>query len=264
MKENEFFFVQISDLQFGMFRPGENVYPETDLVKLAVERLNALGPDFVLCTGDLVDVPGSEDQMAIALELLKELDRNIPFLAVPGNHDLGDAPSSENLDWFRRRIGRDRYSFIHCGWHFVGLNSCLMADVESAAEETESQWAWLEEDLGRKVAAKAEGTIAFMHHPLFLKNTEEGDDYFNLPLPSRARCLELFRKHRVRTVLAGHLHRCSEADGDDVNVVVSGPVGMPLEDGFSGLRMVRVGEEGVRHKYFALDDRMGQEQFLEG
>lgn len=264
MKDNEFFFIQISDLQFGMFRPGEDQYPETDLVKLAIERINALAPDFVICTGDLIDVPGSDRQMDHARELLKGMKGNIPFLAVPGNHDVGDAPSPENLEWYRRRVGRDRFSFNHCRWHFVGLNSCLLADGAAAPEETERQWAWLEEDLGHLKAGQFDGVMAFMHHPLFLENAAEEDGYFNLPRRSRDRCLEVFHKHGIRTVLAGHLHRCLEAESENLKVVVTGPVGMPLEDGFSGFRIVRVGDEGIRHAYFPLEDRMGQVQFLEG
>lgn len=262
MKENEFFFVQISDLQFGMYRPDADDYPETDLVRLAIERLNALEPDFVLCTGDLIDIPGSEKQMGHAREMLKDLNRNIPFLAVPGNHDVGDAPSRDDLAWFRRHIGRDWFSFNHGGWHFVGLNSCLLADWELAPEEAERQWNWLEDDLGRKLTGQVEGTIAFMHHPLFLESTKEDDGYFNLPRRSRDRCIDLFNSYGIRIVLAGHLHRCSEAESGDLKVIVSGPVGMPLEDGYSGLRIVRIGKDGVRHEYFALDDHMGQMRFL--
>ena len=193
---------------------------------------------------------------------LKGLKGNIPFLAVPGNHDVGDAPSPENLEWFRQRVGRDWFSFNHCGWHFVGLNSCLLADPAAAADETEKQWAWLEEDLGRTEDGQFQGVLAFMHHPLFLNNTKEDDDYFNLPRRTRDKFCDIFRRHGIMTVLAGHLHRCREADSENLNVVVTGPVGMPLEDGFSGLRIVRVGEEGIRHEYFALDDRVGQVRFL--
>ncbi len=37
-------------------------------------------------------------------------------------------------------------------------------------------------------------------------------------------------------------------------MVTTGPVGKPLGDDPSGLRIVRVGEAGLDHAYFALDE----------
>lgn len=260
MNKPDWFFAQISDPQFGMYRPGDDDYDETALMIRAVERLNALGPAFVLCTGDLIDVPGSDQQMEHARTLLNALDPDIPFLPVPGNHDIGDVPTGDALSWYRQYFGRDRFSFNHRGWHIVGLNSCILVDGSDIPDEVERQWAWLEDDLGR--GGSREGTIVFMHHPLFLDRADEVDDYFNLPGVARRRCLEIFRRTEVNTVFCGHLHRCHEAAIEDLNVVVTGPVGMPLQDGYSGLRLVKIGEEGVRHMYFGLEDSEGQEGFV--
>jgi 3',5'-cyclic AMP phosphodiesterase CpdA len=260
LNRRDWVFAQISDLQFGMMRPGADDYDETPLVVRAVARLNELGPDFVLCTGDLVEVPGSDRQMDHACSVLRALDPAIPFIPVPGNHDIGDVPTAAALTWFRARYRRDRCSFDHCGWHFVGLNSCLLADGSGAPAAAERQWAWLAEDLAR--AARAEGMIAFMHHPPFLDHPDEEDDYFNLPRDGRNRCLELLQKSGVGTVFSGHLHRCHEVSAGDLELVSTGPVGMPLQDGESGFRLVRVGTEGVSHCYFGLEDEAGQREFM--
>jgi 3',5'-cyclic AMP phosphodiesterase CpdA len=262
LKATESFFVHISDPQFGMYRPGDEDYEETALVEKAVERINALAPSFVICTGDLIDVPGSDRQMAHARRMLAKLAPGIPLLITPGNHDIGDVPTPSDLGWYRRRVGRDWFSFNHRRWHFVGLNSCLMAAGELAPADADYQWAWLEDDLESHAGADNTGTIVFMHHPLFLRRSKEMEDYFNLPRPARDRCLDLFRCYGIRTVLAGHLHRCNEAVCGDLSVVVTGPVGMPLGEACSGLRIVRFDDRAIHHRFFALDDVAGQESFV--
>lgn len=262
MTLHDWFFVQVSDPQLGMMRPGADTYDEAPLVRQAVARLNALAPAFVLCTGDLIDQPGSEPQMARSREWWGGVSPAIPFLVVPGNHDIGDVPTPDSLAWFQRRVGRDRFSFEHRGWHFCGVNSGLLARGDAAPAEASAQWDWLEEDLARAASSAKERTVVFMHQPPFLHQADEADDYFNLPRGPRRRCLDLFRDCGVRNVLAGHLHRCLEASAAGVDVVITGPVGMPLEDGRSGLRLVRVRGGAWQHRYFALEDADGQRAFL--
>ena len=193
-----------------MWEPGADTYRETPLMAEAVACINALGPAFVVCTGDLVDLPGNETQFAAARRQLDALERRIPFYPVPGNHDVGDHPTPAALDWDRRRCGRDWYSFDHADWHFIGLNSSLLGADGLAGKDAEAQWAWLEADLARN-AAGGGPAVVFLHHPLFLESAGEPDGYFNLPGAAREPLLELLRRHDVRTVLAGHLHSLETA-----------------------------------------------------
>lgn len=262
MTRRDLFFIHLSDPQFGMFEPLKKDYPETPLVALAIERINALRPAFVLCTGDLVDVPRSDIQMNHAQTMLEGLDPEIPFLPVPGNHDVGDEPTAEDLAWYRAVVGRDRYSFNHRGWHFTGLNSCLLADGRAVPDQVADQWTWLEEDLARPASVRADGRVVFMHHPPFLEDPEEDEGYFNLPRGVRTRLIDLLRRHDVGLLLCGHLHRSHQVRAEGLEVLVAGPVGMPLGEGFSGMRMMSIQRGAVRHRYFALDDDAGPESFL--
>jgi len=257
--QQPFFFLQVSDPQFGMFEPGADSYRETPLVALAVARINALAPAFVICNGDVIDEPCSDVQFDEAERLFEGRDGNIPLHMVPGNHDIGDEPTAANLAWFRRRIGPDWFSFDHGGWHFVGLNSCLIADERHVPGEAQEQWEWLTGDLTR---ANGTPTLVFMHHPLFLEAATEPDHYFNLSTAARTRYVDLFREHGIGTVLAGHLHRNNEATDGGLAVVTNGPVGMPLGDGLSGLRIVKVACGEIEHRFFALEDAAGQEAYV--
>ena len=56
------FFVQLTDPQFGMFENNVGFEKETILYEKAVAEINRLNPDFVVITGDLVnDQVGFDD-----------------------------------------------------------------------------------------------------------------------------------------------------------------------------------------------------------
>src|SRR5881394_1427075 len=59
-----FFFIQLSDPQFGMFTGNKDSVQETANFEFAVANVNRLHPAFVVITGDLVNKPGDADQIA--------------------------------------------------------------------------------------------------------------------------------------------------------------------------------------------------------
>jgi len=249
-----FFFIQMSDLQFGMFPFNGDVFRETQLSEKAEAHINRLQPAFVVNTGDLINNPGDEKQLAQALRTTGKINKSIPLYTIPGNHDIGDAPTKQILSWYRKQVGRDWYSFDYGRWHFVGLNSCIITDGQNAQQDAEKQWDWLNHDLGQCVSSPNSHIIVFMHHPLFLNDPEEADDYFNISRQSRRVYLDLFHKYGIKTVFAGHLHQNNLAADSGLDVVTTGPVGMPLGSGISGFRIVKVYDDHVVHRYFGLDD----------
>jgi len=253
-EEHPFFFIQMSDPQFGMYSANEDFSKETELFEKAILHVNRLRPAFVLNTGDLVNEPCDEKQLTGAMRVIQNLDKGIVIYSVPGNHDVADAPTKETLGWYRKQVGKDWYSFDYGGWHFIGLNSCIMANAEHVQQDVEKQWNWLNNDLEQAVSTINSHIIIFMHHPLFLNDPEEADSYFNIPLKMRQVYLNLFRKYDVKAVLAGHLHQNSLATNFRFEVVTTGPVGMPLGGDISGLRIVKVYADHIEHRYFGLDD----------
>ncbi|UCG56517.1 MAG: metallophosphoesterase [Phycisphaerales bacterium] len=250
-----FSFVHISDPQFGMYPVHGGVFQETRLYEKTIAHVNRLSPAFLVNTGDLVDVPGDEEQLTQALRTARKLDKSIPSFTIPGNHDIADAPTTQTLDWYRSRIGKDWYSFDFGGWHFIGLNSCIIAHGKRVAHEAKKQLDWLRHDLEGAGAAGNSRIVVFMHHPLFLNDPEEADHYFNIPRETRQDYLDLFRKNGIRTIFAGHLHQNNSATDSSLDVVVTGPVGMPLGSGCSGFRIVTVHADHLEHKYVDLDGR---------
>ena len=109
--------------------------------------------------------------------------------------------------------------------------------------------AWFKTELAKAKESGAKHIIVFQHISFFLKEPGEPDQYFNIPPDVRQRYLKLMHEHGVRQVFAGHYHRNELGRDADLEMVTTGPVGMPLGGAKSGLRIVTVDEKGLTHKY---------------
>jgi hypothetical protein len=60
----------------------------------------------------------------------------------------------------------------------------------------------------------------------------------------------LFQEFGVKHLFSGHYHRKAVARAGDLEAVTTGPVGKPLGDGKSGLRVVIVRGDQVEHRFY--------------
>jgi hypothetical protein len=121
---------------------------------------------------------------------------------------------------------------------------------QKVPEEATRMEHWLEAELAKAKRDGVKHLIVFQHIPFFLTDPNEDDQYFNIPRETRKRYLKLLHESGVRQVFAGHYHRNAEGRDGDLDMVTTGPVGMPLEGAKSGLRVVQVSDAGVTHKYY--------------
>jgi 3',5'-cyclic AMP phosphodiesterase CpdA len=166
--------------------------------------------DLVIHTGDVtVDGADVEEDLQHAAALMRGLD--IRVLAVPGNHDVGDAAKpgqpvdDERLARWRRHFGSDRWVEDVEGFRLIGFDAMLLG---SGHPEETAQTAWLETAM-----QAAEGRVIawFLHRPLFLDSPDEGDTgYWSLAPEPRVRLMELVRRYSVALVGSGHLHRAHD------------------------------------------------------
>jgi len=252
--EREFFFIQLSDPQFGMYSGNRGFEQETANLEFAVATVNRLKPAFVIVTGDLVNSPGNLEQIAEYQRIMKKVDPAIPVYNLPGNHDVGLNPTPGALQEYRKHFGRDYYSFRQGPIYGIVLNSCLIFAPEKAESEYEAQMQWLRAELEKAKSSGASQILVFQHHPYFLKDVHEKDAYENIPLSRRLAYLDLLRAAGVRYVFTGHYHQNALAKHQDMEIVVTGPVGKPLRGARSGLRIVKVTPEGLEHKYYEFGD----------
>jgi serine/threonine-protein phosphatase CPPED1 len=247
-------FIQMSDPQFGMYTSDRGFAQETANFEFAASAANRLKPAFVVITGDLLNKPGDPAQAREYHRIVRKFDKRIPVFAVPGNHDLGNEPTPASLAAYRRRFGPDYYTFQVGGITGIVLNSSLMKDAGKVPGEPEKMEAWFRAELEKARRANASNVIVFQHFSFFLKAPEEKDEYFNVPLATRARYLKLMHEFGVRHVFAGHYHRNEQGVDGDLEMVTTGPVGKPLGGAKSGFRVIHVTETGVTHQYFDFGD----------
>lgn len=262
-----FIFIQAADTQFGLIDNWAGNPPETRvwdeeirLTREAIKRANAMTPQpkfFVVC-GDLVDDgPGQQHQAAQQRDfkrLFSELNNNIPLVCVCGNHDVGNEPTPQTLQEYRSRYGDDYFVFWVGSTLFIVLNSQLYYDHSNAVDEYKAHDAWLDEQL--KICASGECThcVMFQHIPWFTSHPEEDDQYFNVPKVQRERMLKKLNDAGVRYVFSGHFHRNAGGKYKNLEMVVTSAIGCQIGDDVSGMRLVRVSEGKIDHKYYGLSE----------
>ena len=239
----------------GMSADNANVEQERANLEFAVATINRLRPAFVVVTGDLVNRTGDDRQIAEYLDILGKVDREIRVYNLPGNHDVGNTPTSESLAAYAKRFGPDRYVIRRGSFEAIVVNSQLMWAADKMPEAAAAQDAWLKEELARARRDKMQDIVVFQHHPIVLKDVDEADGYENIPRARRAQYLALLSEFGVRHVFAGHLHHNNVVRAGDLEIVGTGPIGKPLGDGArSGMRIVKVSPHGIEHRYYDLGE----------
>ena len=246
-----FFFIQASDPQFGMYAKDREFHQETANWEFVIANVNRLHPAFLIVTGDLTNKAGDADQIAEYKRINRNLDPAIHLYSVAGNHDLGNDPTPETLAAYRRNFGPDYYSFREGAIYGIVLDSSLMKAPAHVAEDAAKQEAWLTAELEKARAAGAI-TVVFQHIPFFLEKVDEPDQYSNLPMETRLRLLALLRRYGVHYVFAGHYHRNASGRDGDLEMITTGPAGMPIGPDPSGLRIALPEGAKIQQKYYGL------------
>jgi 3',5'-cyclic-AMP phosphodiesterase len=159
----------------------------------------------VVHSGD-ISAHGADDgaDLRHARRRLDELP--VPWLAIPGNHDIGDVdPTSQPIDDERRAryadaFGAPRWSAERDGWRLVGIDAqTLLCDLPAAADE----WAFLAAslDTDRPVAL-------FLHRPLRPWRDDTVDEPRRYVMGAgRERLQALIAAGPVKLVGTGHVHQ---------------------------------------------------------
>ncbi len=201
-----------------LFRSGSELGRGEDALRASFEEIHALGPDFLVNTGDIVfdsnRVPAgvSEDWMSLYRDAAERPGR--PVYPSIGNHELGriehaDASPDDPMygpGFFRHHFGTSVYSFDRGDFHFVAL------DTHSQASGGEDEtWrrnrmrpevkAWLEADLARSSSR----TVVLLNHEPFFEDPDwnMGDEFWEREVVDDEGVLERFG---VDYTLTGHVH----------------------------------------------------------
>jgi len=215
---------------------------------LAVKQINEMLPDFVVICGDLVQT-ANDESIADFNEIRAKF--TLPCYCAPGNHDVGNQPTEESLKRYREKIGEDYYSIEHKGYTIVIANSQLWkVEVEV---ESEKHDAWFRKTL-EEARTKDSPVIVAVHYPIYLKNPDEEENYYNLPLEKRKEILALCEENGVVAFLAGHTHKHITNEYKGIQLVNGETTSKNFDKRPMGFRLWNVGDkEGLRHRFVPLE-----------
>jgi predicted phosphodiesterase len=249
-----FFFVQLSDTQFGFSNNDIDFIQDTVNAEFAIATVNRLKPAFVVITGDLVNKPGDAAQIAEYQRIMGKLDKSVPLYNISGNHDIENEPTAASLAAYRKIHGRDYYTFRYQSLLGIVLNSTVIHTPKNVPDELAAQDKWVREEVQKSKTSGAKHVVVFQHHPWFLEKADEPDQYFNIPLERRTPMLTLFKEASITTLVSGHLHQTREATDAGMTSIVTGAVGRPLGGSQSGFRIFVVTDSGITSRFFALGE----------
>lgn len=216
--------------------------PDSELVQAARRTLReivAADPELLVINGDFVDKATVAD-IALAKRVLdEEIGDRLPYIYVPGNHEVDGGPITN----FSSVFGATRQSVRLGGTQLVTLDSSR----GSLAGSDAAQLAWFDDQLAAAAADPAvTGVLVFAHHPaddpLPSKNSQLGDRY---EAAAFIRTLAEFRADSGKSIasIGSHVGVFDASSTDGVSRLVNGnsgkgPASTPDDGGFTGWTML--------------------------
>ena len=243
-----FFFLQLSDPQFGFMDNNKSISAETEAMNKAVTAINQLKPPFVVITGDFVNNSKSKEQIAAYKSMIAQIDSSVKVYMIPGNHDIGKV-SRASIDNYKKNYGETHFSFRYGDCAFIGIDSNIIKEEDKEREEV--QFKWLEQELQKTKDARFK--FVFTHCSVFLKRMDEPVNYSNFSLPMREKYVRLFQKYGVNAIFAGLLHNNAYGKVGNMEMITIGPVGKVLGTGYQGMNLVKVYPDRFISEFIALN-----------
>lgn len=243
-----FFFLQLSDPQFGFIDNNKSISAETEAMNKAVTAINQLKPPFVVITGDFVNNSKSKEQIAAYKSMIAQIDSSVKVYMIPGNHDIGKV-SRASIDNYKKNYGETHFSFRYGDCAFIGIDSNIIKEEDKEREEV--QFKWLEQELQKTKDARFK--FVFTHCSVFLKRMDEPVNYSNFSLPMREKYVHLFQKYGVNAIFAGHLHNNAYGKVGNMEMITIGPVRKVLGTGYQGMNLVKVYPDRFISEFIALN-----------
>jgi serine/threonine-protein phosphatase CPPED1 len=168
--------------------------PRAGVFEKAVDQLNILQPEFVVCVGDLVQGANDPDKFNAQWKefngFIAKLE--VPFFYLPGNHDL----ANEKMDakW-REMFGRRYYHFIYKNVLFLLLNTEDPGGMKGRGQFSAEQVAYAKQVLADNKDVR--WTLVYFHRPIWHNKDVE---------KTRWPAIEEALQGRRFTVFVGHEH----------------------------------------------------------
>ena len=222
---NKLRFVQLSDAHFSTTEENTSykfLQKSSELLDDAIFQINTSGPyDFVMITGDLVNVPKPSELVKFLAHASKI---NCPWYAINGNHDIAiDGPLTKKefckiLNCHNKYMSNQKlyYAFTpKKGFRVICLDSIIDYKLTSNGEIPKEEFDWLKEELNEH---KKDVIILCTHVPI-----DEPYSSSNHKLNNEYEVKSLLKSYsNPIIVLHGHYH-CARAKQKDNIVYITSP-----------------------------------------
>lgn len=199
---------------FGDTREGVSVH------RAIVNRVRNEQPDFVLHTGDMVEVGDCTTCWNEFFSIEAPLLRSAVFYPTLGNHEYGLSPDAQThyFDIFHLPGNERWYAFDYGNARFISLKvDGYPIGVYYPGQE---QLDWLEEVLATSTQT---WTFVFFHWGVF---TSRGEDFLEIGM--RDRLVPLFERYGVEAVFMGHNHGYERVEVNGITYLTSAGGGASL------------------------------------
>jgi hypothetical protein len=196
------------------------VYGDTrdNQVGSALARLaQPLGGELILYTGDLVRNGGDVKYWLSFFHDEASLLADVPLYPTLGNHELFRDPTGANFRRFFVLPAHDDHSFYYA--FDFGPARFIVLDGNHVDDK---QTAWLKDELEGSERDGVPNVFVLEHQPALSVGAHCGEAL------AQADWVELFERHRVRAVFAGHDHAYERMERNGVRYFVSGGGGAEL------------------------------------
>jgi predicted phosphodiesterase len=194
----------------------------------AIDQLNMLQPEFVVCVGDLIS--GYTEKADQLDKEWKEFNGfvgklQMPFFYLVGNHDITNAVMEKR---WKEQFGRSYYHFVYKNTLFLMLNTEDPPVIKSAGKLSSQQIAYAKQALAEN--KNVYWTMVFLHKPIwtYTDNDQQKTGWLEI---------EQALQGRKYTVLAGHKHTYELTVRHGMKYIMLGTTG-----GGSSLRGTPLGE----------------------
>ncbi len=169
-----------------------------------LKRVKNERPDRVVDLGDCIN-NGTSGELEYYREVVNKTD--VPFLHVPGNHDVGEGPDPDRIRQYEKCFGEPHWAFDLEAFRLIGVNtSCLW---KSSDELIRRELDWL---IKAVTDARDKPIMVFMHVPLFRKHADEENSFHVIDKPLRHEIIEILSAASAVHVYAGHTHYFEEPE----------------------------------------------------
>lgn len=146
------------------------------------------------------------------------------------------------------------FSQFFSGAIFIVVNNQFYKDTEIAPHFLEEHENWMNNQLAHAERMNYRHCFMLQHIPWFHDDPNEAEDYFNIEPAKRIELLERFKKAGIKHAFAGHYHKNAGGHYGDFEMIVTSAIGCQIGDDLSGMRIVRVFENKIDHKYYDFDN----------